>query len=185
MTRSHLSLPGRIALAFGSFFRILFEPAFAAAIERLQAGGTEAAPAAPASVKPAAPAVHAVPEAAALQLLELLQRDGRFVDFIEEDVTAYADADIGAAARVVHEGCRKVLREHFTIEPVRSESEGSRITLAAGFDAASVRLTGNVVGEPPFSGSLGHRGWRVTESRLPRIADGHDPAILAQAEVEL
>ena len=194
MNPTNPTLLGRIALAFGSFFSILARPDFAAGVERLRAG----APAEPTSapiptpapvvVAPApapAPVVQAVPHAAALQLLGLLQRDARFVDFIEEDIKAYGDADIGAAARVVHEGCRKVLREHFTLAPVRAEAEGSRITLPAGFDAAAVRLCGNVVGQAPFTGTLGHRGWRVSETRLPRLAEGHDPAIIAQAEVEL
>ena len=89
------------------------------------------------------------------------------------------------AVRVVHEGCRKALRQHFVTEPVRAESEGSRITLEEGFDASAVRLTGNVVGQPPFSGTLAHRGWRVTEVKLPKIAAGHDVNIVAPAEVEL
>ena len=120
-----------------------------------------------------------------MQLLGLLQRDARLLDFAHEDLAGYSDADIGAAARLVHEGCRKVLAEHFTVENVRSESEGSRITLNEGFDAAAVRLTGNVVGKPPFSGTLGHRGWRVTDVRLPKLAESHDARILAPAEVEL
>lgn len=131
-------------------------------------------------VEPAAPA-----GTAALQLLGLLQREARFVDFVQEDVAGYADAEIGAAARVVHEGCRKVLREHFSIAPVRAEAEGSRVTLAAGFDAAAVRLTGNVVGQAPFTGTLGHRGWRVDDVRLPQLTDHKAAAIVAQAEVEL
>jgi hypothetical protein len=122
---------------------------------------------------------------AALQVLTLLQQNGRFVDFIQEDLAAYSDADIGAAARVVHEGSRKVLAEYFTLVPVRDEAEGSRITLAVGFDSASVRLTGNVTGEPPFSGTLIHRGWRAAEVNLPRLAPGHDASIIAAAEVEL
>jgi len=123
--------------------------------------------------------------AAALQLLGLMQREARFVDFIQEDVAPYTDAEIGAAARVVHEGCRKVLREHFAIAPVRSEAEGARITLQAGFDAAAVRLTGNVVGQAPFTGTLGHRGWQVTEVKLPQLTDSQVAKVLAQAEVEL
>ena len=123
--------------------------------------------------------------AAALQLLGLLQRDGRFIDFIQEDVAAFSDADIGAAARVVHEGCRKVVREHFTLDPVRSEAEGARVTLEQGFDAASVRLTGNVVGDPPFQGTLTHKGWIARETKLPKLAVGHNVNILAPAEVEL
>ncbi len=123
--------------------------------------------------------------AAALQLLGLMQREARFVDFIHEDVAPYTDAEIGAAARVVHEGCRKVLREHFAIAPVRSEAEGARITLEAGFDVAAVRLTGNVVGQAPFTGTLGHRGWQVTEVKLPQLTDSQAAKVLAQAEVEL
>ncbi|ANY61396.1 DUF2760 domain-containing protein [Comamonas aquatica] len=124
-------------------------------------------------------------DTAALQLLGLLQREARFVDFIQEDVAPYTDAEIGAAARVVHAGCRKVLGEHFTIVPVRPETEGARITLPAGFDAAAVRLTGHVVGQAPFTGTLGHRGWQVTHVQLPQLTDPQAAKVLAQAEVEL
>lgn len=122
---------------------------------------------------------------AALQLLGLLQREARFVDFVQEDVAGYQDAEIGAAARVVHEGCRKALREHFTLEPIRTEAEGSRVTLPAGFDATAVRVSGNVVGQPPFTGTLAHRGWRATDVRLPQLTDAQAAAVIAQAEVEL
>ncbi|MBS0367687.1 MAG: DUF2760 domain-containing protein [Proteobacteria bacterium] len=193
MSQTPLSFPRRIALACGSFLSILTDSGFAARVAGLRDGADHAPQPAPvAPVAPAAPAtpvapvvLQRAPHEAAQQLLGLLQRDARLIDFVQEDIAAYSDADIGAAARVVHEGCRKVLNEHFRIEPVRKESEGSRVTLAEGFDAAAVRLTGNVVGSPPFTGSLSHRGWRVTESRLPSLADGHDTSIIAQAEVEL
>lgn len=107
------------------------------------------------------------------------------MDFLEEDVSAFSDAEVGTAARVVHEGCRKALREHFTLEPVRSEPEGERVTVQAGFDASEIRLTGNVVGEPPFTGTLQHRGWRVREAHLPKLAAEHDPHVVAPAELEL
>ena len=122
---------------------------------------------------------------AALQLLGLLQKEARFIDFIKEDIAAYSDADIGVAARVVHEGCNKALNEHFTLAPVRSEQEGGKITLQQGFDASSVRLTGNIVGSAPFTGTLIHKGWQVTSIRLPKLTQGHDAKILAAAEVEL
>jgi hypothetical protein len=121
----------------------------------------------------------------ALVLLSLFQKEGRFVDFLEEDVSGYSDQEVGAAARVVHDGCQRVLREHLRIEPVRAEAEGSPITLLKGFDPAAVRPTGNVVGEPPFTGSLVHRGWRAVDVRLPRVASSRDVRILAAAEVEL
>jgi hypothetical protein len=127
---------------------------------------------------------EAGPEAA-LQLLSLLQNEARFIDFIEEDIAGYSDGEIGAAVRVVHEGCRKVLKAHFTLEPIRKEAEGARLQLPKGFDAAAVRLTGNIVGEAPFTGTLVHKGWRAAGVVLPKVAEGHDMNILAQAEVEL
>ena len=176
-----LSLLRRISLAFGTFFNILSDADYAARIEDL---GRGAAPATAPEVPQAAPFKEASPDAA-LQLLGLLQREARLIDFTRENLTSYSDADIGAAARVVHEGCSKVLREHFTIEPVRPEAEGSRIVLDEGFDAAAIRLTGNVVGKAPFRGSLSHRGWRASSVRLPKLTGSHDAGVLAPAEVEL
>ncbi|MGZ5052790.1 MAG: DUF2760 domain-containing protein [Methylobacter sp.] len=127
---------------------------------------------------------EATPDAA-LQLLGLLQKEARFIDFIKEDVTSFSDSDIGAAARVVHEGCNKAINEHFSLQAVRTEQEGSKITLQQGFDAATVRLTGNIVGSAPFNGTLIHKGWQVTEVKLPKLTSGHNAAIVAPAEVEL
>jgi Domain of unknown function (DUF2760) len=198
MTDSNPSFLGRISLAVGTFFSILGDGEFAADVLRLRKGAAPHATAptdtpspAPAPVAAPAPAPQPAPtlkEAspdAALQLLGLLQRDARFIDFVEEDINNYSDADIGAAARLVHDGCRTTLREHFTIRPVRDEAEGARVTLAEGFDASSVRLTGNVVGKAPFNGSISHRGWRVDEVRLPKLADSHNAKVIAPAEVEL
>ncbi len=178
----------RISLAFGSFFRTFSDADYATRIESLrQHKERPAAPAKPPEEPPkVAPTVlKEAPPAAALQLLSLLQRDARLIDFSMENLTGYSDAEVGAAARVVHQGCQKVFNEHFTIKPVREEREGSSITLNDGFDAAAIRVTGNVVGKTPFHGSLTHRGWRATEIRLPKIAQQHDASVLAPAEVEL
>ena len=186
MTQDPPSLLSRISLAFGTFFSILADGQFAARVQALRAGARPAAAApTPATPRPAAPALREAAPDGALQLLGLLQREARLLDFIQEDVAAYADAEVGAAARLVHEGCRKVLRDNFTISPVRDEAEGSRITLAEGFDAAAIRVTGNVVGQPPFTGSITHRGWRVVDTRLPRLSGSHELRIIAPAEVEL
>ena len=173
----------RIPLAFSALFRALANADFAARIDSLD--HPQPAPP-PAEVpKPVVKPLKETSPDAALQLLGLLQREARLLDFAQEDLSGYSDADIGSAARVVHDGCRKVLAEHFTLVTVRDESEGSPITLAEGFDAASIRLTGNVVGSAPFQGSLSHRGWRATDVRLPKLVDSHDAHILAPAEVEL
>jgi hypothetical protein len=182
----------RLSLAFGTFFKTIGDAEFAARVRDDQVGPVAAPPPAPAPTPAPAAAPVPVPvqlrettPEAALQLLTLLQREARLIDFAHENLAAYADADIGAAARVVHEGCARVLKDHFTIAPVRSEAEGARITLAEGFDASSVRLTGNVVGKAPFNGTLSHRGWRATDVRLPQLAKEHDASVLAPAEVEL
>lgn len=122
---------------------------------------------------------------AALQLLSLLQKEARFIDFIKEDMSAYGDADIGAAARIVHQGCAKAINEHFTLSAVSNDQEGNRVTLDQGFDAAAFRLTGNIVGQAPFTGTLVHKGWQVTDLRLPKLTEGHNAKIIAAAEVEL
>jgi hypothetical protein len=121
----------------------------------------------------------------ALQLLSILQKEARLIDFVQEDIGAYTDEEVGAAARVVHEGSLKAINEYFTLSPIRTEDEESRITLAEGFNASEVRLTGNVVGAAPFTGTLIHRGWRVKEVKLPKLSTGHDTTIVAAAEVEL
>ncbi|MCA8095814.1 DUF2760 domain-containing protein [Burkholderia contaminans] len=197
MPESNLSFFGRLSLAVGTFFSVLGNREFAAGVLRVRDGApapvapVPAAAPAPAPAPAAAPMKAPAPELreaspqAALQLLGLLQRDARFIDFVEEDIAGYADADIGAAARLVHDGCRAALREHFTIVPVRDEAEGSRVTLPAGFDATAVRLTGNVVGSAPFTGTVSHRGWRVADVRLPKLTGSHDASVVAPAEVEL
>lgn len=198
----------RLALALGSFFAIVGNASLAAQVRRLRAGEALAADVPPQQVRVEVPVekivetrvevpiekvvekiierrIQDTSPTAALQLLGLLQRQARFIDFVQEDVATYSDAEIGAAARVVHQGCRQVLTEHVTLAPVRPEAEGSRITLEAGFDAAAMRLAGNVVGQAPFSGTLVHRGWQAQELRLPQLTDAAAARILAQAEVEL
>jgi hypothetical protein len=121
----------------------------------------------------------------ALALLALLQREGRLVDFLREPLDAFSDADIGAAARDVHRGCRKVLDQHLSLEPVMPGSEEERVSVPAGFDPAEIRLIGEARGEPPFRGTLRHHGWRVVDARLPALADSVDRTVIAPAEVEL
>jgi hypothetical protein len=170
MQERHLSFWARVQLAF----RLL--------------GDGELATRAAALTEPS-PAPSAVPperqHAPALALLAALQREGRFVDFLQEDVGSFSDAEVGGAARVVHAGCRKVLSSALTLEPAWPGEEGSRVTVPAGFDAQRIRLTGAVLGQPPFKGSLKHHGWVASDVRLPTVSEALDPRILAPAEVEL
>jgi hypothetical protein len=127
----------------------------------------------------------AEPDAApVLRMLGMLQEQGRLVDFLSEDLAPYSDEQIGAAARGIHEGCRKALREHVALEPVLRGSEGETVMVDPGFDPAAIRLTGNVSGAPPFRGVLRHAGWRVTRATLP-TRGGADVHVIAPAEVEI
>lgn len=178
-----LPLFTRIWLAWVTYFRILFDGHFAARVQQAEKSTPAPLPAAPPSERPALP--KPPDSTPALQLLAILQREGRLVDFLQQDVTSFSDADVGAAARVVHEGCRKALRAHAELTTIRSEDEGAEVTLAEGFNASEVKLIGSVQGTGPFKGKLVHRGWRVSSLKLPAAMQSHDASVVAPAEVEL
>lgn len=189
---SKASFGRRLSTAVACFFRALSNPEFAvkaAALLHPAPPQPEAKPQPkpqPVEVKPKP--VELPPErvhASGLAVLALLQREGRLVDFLQENVAAFSDAEVGAAARVIHAGCSKVLQQHFTVEPILKESEGATVTIPAGFDAQRIRITGNVAGQPPFRGTLKHHGWTVSSVRLPTTSEAMDPRILVAAEVEL
>jgi hypothetical protein len=181
---SALPFGTRLWFAWVAFFKILFDGEFAAkcyAPPQLEAPKEEPKK----EEKPKRVEAPKPSNDPALQILALLQREGRLVDFLEEDIAAAPDDQIGAAARVVHQGCRKALREHVKLAAVRDEEEGAKITLPEGFSPAEVKLTGNVSGKGPHEGTLRHKGWKVTEIKLPTPVEGHDARVIAQAEVEL
>jgi hypothetical protein len=185
-----LSFFARLWLAFLCFWRVLVSRPFAQAVlpqsQAYDAGTLGAG--APALPKPP-PQPQALPpereHASALVLLSMLQREGRLVDFLQENVAGFPDADVGAAARIVHEGCRKVVQQYLGLKPILPESEGAAVNVPAGFDAQKIRLTGNVAGQPPYSGALKHHGWVATEVKFPSVSPAMDPRVLAPAEVEL
>ncbi|AUI86053.1 hypothetical protein BS333_06455 [Vibrio azureus] len=121
----------------------------------------------------------------AMQLLTLMQQEARLIDFLKEDLTAFSDEEVGAAARVIHSGGQKVLGDYVTLAHIRNEEEETRITIEEGFNAQEVRLTGNVTGHAPFTGTLIHKGWKATSMNLPKLAENYDASIIAPAEVEL
>lgn len=140
----------------------------------------------PAKAAPPAPAA-ARADAEIVSFLAMLQEKGRLVDFLMDDINPYNDAQVGAAARIVHAGCKRVLQEHFSIHPVRTEDEGSTVQVPAGYAADEYRLVGKIAGQAPFSGVLVHRGWKTDMVKLPQLlpsVPSQLPAI-APAEVEL
>ena len=174
----------RLWFAWLCFFKVLFDAAFAARIWDLRTSPVPSRLDGEDNPSPAATERGASLQGA-LQLLSLLQREGRLLDFLEQNIAPFKDDEIGATARVVHEGCRTALRAHAKILPLRPEEEGTAVTLPAGFNPQEVKLTGNVRGNAPYGGVLRHRGWRVSDMALPVGVAGHDSTVICAAEVEL
>lgn len=177
-----LPLSKRFWLAFACFFRVLFDGVFAARVLAAQHAEPEA-PALPATEPPASAATTDV--TSALQLLGLLQRDGRLVDFVQQDIASFPDAEVGAAARVVHEGCRRALAGHLRVAPIASQNEGESVSVDALAEPGAFKLIGEVGAGRPARGTIRHRGWRAESLELPRLVGDHDPHVLAPAEVEV
>jgi hypothetical protein len=164
---------GRIGLAYRGFRRVLSDAAFGDKVEALL------------SAQEAKLSGPPKPSGAPLRLLGLLQREGRLLDFLLEDIQGYADEQIGAAVRDIHRQCQSALKEHLVLEPVLPKDEGAAVEVPPGFNPAQIRLIGNVTGQPPFKGTLQHHGWRVKEIKLAAPPEGQDEFILMPAEVEL
>lgn len=180
----------RFWTAIRIFFATLFHAEVAQEVARILTppaiGGEAAATQAP---EPA-PKTAAIPQSPlrsdAITLLATLQREARFVDFIQEPLAGFSDAQIGAAVRDVHRDCGRVLERLFSLKPIVEREEGSEIEAEAGFDPGRYRLSGNVAGEPPFRGRLRHHGWEATICQLPSWSGTKAAArTIAPVEIEL
>lgn len=186
----------RIGLAFGCFFKLLFGGRLPAnAVDYLPEDALpkalpESAPVKEAEEKPKAKPAPKKSHAeqhrdGSLAMLALLQREGRLVDFLQEEIEDYDDSDIGAAVRDIHRGCRKVLNDYLTLEAVMPGEEEDSVTVPVGFDVGEVKLLGEVKGDPPFKGVMRHHGWRAKETNFPKLTGDIDRHILVPAQVEV
>jgi hypothetical protein len=170
----------RLILAIRSFFAILFSGDLPDDIASALGLSRRATPrAAPAPAPTAAGASDG-----ALQILAILQRDSRLIDFVMEDIAAYSDDQVGAAVRSLHDQCRDALTRYVKLAPVIDGVEGT-FTRLASIDPASVKLLGNVPPQPPPGGVLRHKGWRCTKIELPTLQGKQDSQVIAPAEVEI
>jgi len=159
---------GKLGLAFRCFFRVLTDKNFAQSLAQNLAENTQKETSLPQE---------------ALQLLTLLQEEGRFIDFLNEDIDNFEDEQIGAAVRNIHANCKKVLGDLFELIPVLKDQEGQQITVSEGFDPREIKLVGKISGKPPFQGELKHHGWKVKTSHFPKGLNNH--GVIAPAEVEI
>jgi hypothetical protein len=181
----------RASFAFRCFFSILFHAHIPSDIVRKLVKPASAAPWMPTGAQSSVTRLNETERPAletfdrAVQMLALLQRDGRFIDFLVENISAYPDAQLGAAVRTIHEACRQVLDHYVELEPIVNSEEDKPVTVQGGFDPATIKLIGNVTGEPPIRGVLRHKGWHVKQVNLPPLPQGIGRMVVAPAEVEL
>jgi hypothetical protein len=183
----------RFVLAWVCFFRILFGKQLPSDAAKFLPEGDKPKQLPPPEKPPEKPIEKKVSVAqhhkdGALALLALLQREGRFVDFVRDPAmleSGTTDEDIGAAVRAVHRGCLKVIEQYLSLEPVMPQDEEARVQVPKGFDPSEIRLIGEAKGEAPYTGTLRHKGWRVVEAKLPTLTEGVDRTVIAPAEVEL
>jgi len=181
----------RVSFAFRCFLSILFRAEIPSDIARKLVKAPEPVRQASAAAGPSATRLKEVERAApetsdrAVQMLALLQRDGRLIDFLAENISAYPDIQLGAAVRSIHETCRQVLDHYVKLEPILESEEDQPVMVQAGFDPAAIKLIGNVAGQPPVRGMLRHKGWRVKEVNLPPLPPAAGRMVIAPAEVEL
>ena len=181
----------RVVFASRCFFSILFHAVIPNDIAQKLVRPSGPVPQAPTVALPSVPRLKEFQGPAseafdrAVQMLTLLQRDGRLIDFLTEDISIYPDVQLGAAVRTIHETCRQVLDHYVKLEPILNSEEDQPVTVQVGFDPAAIKLIGNVAGEPPVRGVLRHKGWRVKEVNLPPLPQGAGRLVVAPAEVEL
>jgi hypothetical protein len=178
----------RFLLALRAFFRILFDKQTAEKVKPILLEGPPAE-----RPKPRAELTETLPwtpakaqRSDALTLLAALQREARFIDFIQEPLDGFSDAQVGAVARDVHRDAGKVLDRWFAIAPLSEQEEGALVELPAGFDAGRYRLSGQVSGEPPYRGRLVHHGWQAGRCETPTWSGSEDATrVIAPIEVEV
>lgn len=180
----------RISVAFRAFFRVLVNALVAERVEQALKGqplpAIEHQPADKPAEPPPKPVKKAPTRSDALNLLEALQREARLVDFLQEPLAGYEDAQIGAVVRDLHRQCAAALERMFGLKPIEAAEEGATIEVPAGSDPARVHLSGNVSGPAPLRGKLCHHGWEATRCELPAWSGSERSVfVIAPAEVEI
>ena len=160
----------RLILAFKAFFTALKNPEFAQKLleEKKQ------------EEKPASTGDYSH-----LRLLGLMQETSRFIDFLKEDLSSFDDAQIGAAARKIHEECGKCLEDLVTVRPLLEEKEGDKMTVPQGYDSSKIKVVGKVKGNPPYTGILVHKGWKAHKRSLPKTIGDPITEVIFPAEIEI
>lgn len=134
------------------------------------------------SAAPTSPPRAAPLRSDAVTLLSALQRESRLVDLIQEDLTQFSDAQVGAAARPCLQSCASTLSRLMGIEPVSDSDEGTTIEVGEDPSPARYQWTGEGTGT---RGTLVHQGWQAVRVELPQwTGDAADAQVIAPAQIQ-
>ena len=124
-----------------------------------------------------------------IQLLNLLQQKGRFLDFLMEDILEHSDEDLGSAARFVHQGCSQIMKEYFKIMPLSEQKEGEQMVLEKDHDPYKFLLLEGTINQEQQEVKIIHRGWVTTNINLPKASksntSSHNTGIISPIELEI
>ncbi len=181
---------GKFGVACRAFWRAFRNQDFADQVEQLLEGKALPGPERIAAAERPKPKEEKKPKLTgrsdALSLLATLQREGRFLDFLQESLDDYPAEQVKSAVLDIHRDCRAAVERLFAMAPLVDQEEETELEVPVGYDAATYRLSGNVTGEPPFRGTLKHHGWKATKCEIPQYTGSSDSAfVVAAAEVEI
>lgn len=100
--------------------------------------------------------------------ISMLQEKGRILDFAMDDIEKYSDEEVGRVARVVHQGIRDVFVSTTGVRPLHKGLEGEVIKINENDDFSMYKMLGTGTGNPPFSGTVVHRGWIAEKLVIPK-----------------
>ncbi len=170
---------------FGLTFWLLLRASFVKLIQKTKGAGIQKPTGVDGEKRPVKKDKPSKDRRMFLHLISVFQREGRLIDFFAEDLSLYEDAQIGAAVRSIHENCKKTVEKYISPKPVIDKDEGDPITINPDFDPDSIKLTGNVTGDPPFKGIVRHKGWQASKPDIPTLSGSKESKIIAPAEVEI
>ncbi len=181
-----------LGIAIGAFLKVLVNPEFGRRIKQvaldMKTGAGDVSIQVTAAEKLADPSVRIDDtdsrRSGALQIITALQKEGRLLDFLEENLGQYSDSDIGSAVRSIHEGCKKVIGQMLVKKVILEQEEGSVYRINADYDAHSIKLSGRVREQFPLKGVVIHPGWQAVELNLPNYNQNNE-MIINPAEVEV
>jgi hypothetical protein len=90
-------------------------------------------------------------------LLTLMQREARFLDFTQEDISELSDQQVGAVSRLIHRDLKKLVSQYVKLQPVFDAEEGQKVSVGVDRLPYEYQVATDRDLNAPFSAVLRHR----------------------------